>query len=93
MIIRYRALQRSCNATGRFDCCFLATAMLQQRSPTLQLLLDGHCNTLETMLDAGTAASLSLRRACNQIQKSQNPKITKLQKFKKIQKMNYIIYI
>ena len=45
-------LQRSCNAPGRCNCCFLASATLLQRSRTLQLLLPGLCNAPATLLDA-----------------------------------------
>jgi hypothetical protein len=36
-------MQRSCNAPGRCNCCFLASMTLLQRSQTLQLLLPRLC--------------------------------------------------
>ena len=59
------SLQRSCNAPGCCNCCFLATATLLQRSRTLQLLLPGHCNAPATLPDTATAASWPLQRSCN----------------------------
>ena len=54
-------LRSSCYAPGH--CCFLASAMLLQRSWTLRLLLRGFCNAPAKLLD--TTASWPLRRSCS----------------------------